>query len=562
MVAYSRAVELLREHGDTERLAGVLMRIGLTHQTAFDHQRAQRAFDEAFGLRPASDSSSSGHAVGSTTLRLVSAEPESFDPQLAGGWPALSSLLFSGLMRYDEGAQLVPDVAQRWEISGDGRRYTFALREGVTWNDGVPVTARDFAYAYRRALDPATMAEASVLLLPVAGAREVQAGSAPAEEAGIHAVDDRTLVIELAEPTSYFMYNLAHVTLAPLPHHVLNIHGRNWWRPETIVSNGPFQMAAWEPGHNLALERNPNYHGPVSGNVQRLSLKFTGPWDPVHERLYRDDEVDALAFSLSTSLNVIDRLRHLFPHEHASPGGSFVTSSYWVDPEAPPLDDRRLRQAMAMAINRVAVAKNYHPSAAATGGFVPPGIPGHVPGIATPYDPHRAAAIVADILGPDAPPLTFIGMKAAEALIRHLVDQWQAVGLAVDVRLFENVSDRWQAWREASSPKVSVGGWTADYPDPDTFLRVAINDFLPHWRHNRYESTLQKASRATDPTRRLELYREAEHILVDEAVLVPLVYQAEHLMIKPWVTTFPNVPSYEYLGFLKDVIIGPHEGAS
>jgi len=559
VIAYGRAVDLLRERGDTERLAGALMRIGLTHQTAFDHQNAQRAFDEAFALWPASDSSGSRHASGSTTLRLVSAEPESFDPQLAGEWPALSSLLFSGLLRYDEGAQLVPDVAQRWEISGDGRRYTFRLCEDVTWNDGVPVTARDFAYAYRRALDPATRSEASVLLTPVAGAPDVQAGSAPAEEAGIHAVDDRTLVIELAEPTSYFMYNLAHVTLAPLPQHVLNVHGRNWWRPETIVSNGPFQMAAWEPGRSLALERNPRYHGPVSGNVQRLSLKFTGPWDPEHERLYHDDEVDVLAFSLSTGLNVIDRLRRLFPHEHASRDGSFATSSYWVDPEAPPLDDRRLRQAMAMAIDRAALANNWYLDVAATGGLVPPGIPGHVPGIAAPYDSDRATAIVADVLGPDAPPLTFIGMKAAESLIRHLVDQWQAIGLTMEVRLFEKASDRWKAWREAPGAKVSLSGWSADYPDPDTFLRVAVNDYLPHWRHNRYKSTLQKASRVSDPARRLEIYREAEQILVDEAVLVPLVYQAEHLMIKPWVTRFPIVPSYFYLGFLKDVIIGPDE---
>jgi len=562
IAAYSRAVDLLREHDDTSQLAGVLMRIGLTHQTAFDHQSAQRAFDEAFALLPTTYSSRSGKAAGSATLRLVSAEPESLDPQLAGSWPRLGSLLFSGLVRYDEGAQLVPDVAHRWDISGDGRRYTFRLREDVEWNDGVTVTAGDFVYAYRRALDPATGAEAPVLLLPVAGAREVRDGLAPVEEAGIHAVDDHNLVIELAEPTSYFMYNLANTALAPIPQHVVQVHGRDWCQPETIVSNGPFQLAALEPGHSLVLKHNPRYHGPAEGNVQRLNLRFTARWDPGHERLYLADEVDALAYSLGTSQDVFDRLRRRFPQEHASGAGSFVTACYWVDPDVPPLDNRRLRQAMVMAIDRQAIADRYAPCVAATGGFVPPGIPGHVPGIATPYDPDRAAAIIADVIsGGGAPPLTFIGMKTSEPLIRQLVDYWLAVGLPIEVKLYETAVV-WKAWSEAPGPKVSVSGWAADYPDPDTFLRVAVKDFLPSWRHGPYLLLLEKADRASDLAQRLELYREAEKILVEEAVLVPLEYEEEHLMIKPWVTQFSATSSYFSLGFLKDVVIGPKSAAS
>ena len=558
VAAYGRAVELLREEGDTERLAGALMRIGLTHQTAFDHNSAQRAFDEAFALWPAVDESSSGGTVGSTTLRLVTREPPSLDPQVDWGWAPACAVLFSGLVQYDEGANIVPDVAERWEISGDGRRYTFRLRNEVTWSDGQPVTAYDFVTSLQQALDPATGTElAPALLLPVAGAREVREGRTPADQAGIHAVDDHTLVIELAEPTSFFMYNLAHRMLVPLPRHLVQAHGRDWCRADIFVSNGPFQLRTWEPGSSLTFERNPRYHGSISGNVQRLSLKVTN-WDDSDEQLYQADEVDVLANSLGTTVGVIDRLRRKFPREYVSRSDGFLTLFYWVDPDTPPLDDRQLRQAIALAVDREALAKRWGLSAPASGGFVPPGTPGHVPGITASRDPDRAARLIADRFGSDASPMPVIGVEFAEPFVQQLVDDWRAVGLPVEVRLCATFVDQDRAWSGTDGPKVGVAGWIADYPDPDTFLRVAVEQHLPHWRHGRYVSILEKAAQTSDLARRLELYQTAELVLAEEAVLVPLLYQPEHLMLKPWVTRFPTVP-FLYPGLLKDVVIGPQE---
>jgi oligopeptide transport system substrate-binding protein len=559
VAAYGRAVELLRERGDTERLAGVLMRIGLTYQTSFDHKGAQRAFDEAFALRPAADDSRSEGAVGSATLRLAAVEPVWLDPHLNATSSDVNQLLFSGLVQYDAGANIVPDVAERWDISSDGRRYTFRLRDDVIWSDGVLVTAHDFVFAYRRALDPArTIVElADILLLPVAGARDVFEGRAPAHQVAIQAVDDRTLVIELAEPTSYFMYNLAHSTLVPLPRHLVQAHGLAWCQPETIVSNGAFRLETWEPGRGMTLERNPRYHGPVSGNVQHLSLKFTARFDSSHEQLYQADEIDVLAVSLGTDAGVIDRLRRRSPHEHVIRPASAIRF-YYLDPDAPPLDDRRVRQAMAMAVDRdLLAAKAGSQFVAATGGLVPPGIPGHVPGISTPHDPDRAARLISEVVGGDTPPLTIIGLEWAEPVVQHLVDQWRAVGLPVEIQLCRSHFDQFRAWDATSGPRIGLLGWVADYPDPDTFLRVAVNDyFLPSWRHGRYESVLEKAALTSDLAGRLDLYRMAELVLAEEAVLVPLLYQAEHLMVKPWVTRLPSLP-FLYAG-LKDVVIGLH----
>ncbi|HEX6325260.1 MAG TPA: ABC transporter substrate-binding protein, partial [Jiangellaceae bacterium] len=553
LAAYGRTVELLREQGDTERLARSLMRIGLTHQTTFDHQSAQRAFDEAFSLWQTADVSST---AGSATLRLVATEPESLDPLLSGGLSPIIPVLFSTLVRYDEGANVVPDVAERWEISTDGRRYTFRLRGDVVWTDGQPVTAHDFVTNYRRALDATAKIElAPNLLSPVVGAPDVLAGAAPPEHAGLHAIDDRTLVIELAEPTSYFMYTLANEVLAPVPGHLLHVHGREWCRPDTLVSNGPFQLVAWEKGVSLTLERNPYYHGPVRGNVQRLRVMLTEPWDEGHELLYQADEVDVLVTSFGTRVETIDRLRRRFPHEHEIRTDSARTIFYWLDHTAPPLDDRRVRQAMALAVDQEAVAKRWPLSVAAHGGFVPPGIPGHVAGIVS-HDPDHAARVIADLVR-DPSPILVIGAQFTEPMVQQLADDWRAVGLSVEIRLCATFADLDRVWSETAGPKVGVSGWIADYPDPDTYLRVAVEDRLPRWQHGRYAALLRAATRTDNVAARLELYKGAEHVLADEAVLVPLLYWGEHLMIKPWVAKFPSVPGVH--PGLKDVIIGPRE---
>jgi oligopeptide transport system substrate-binding protein len=401
---------------------------------------------------------------------------------------------------------------------------------------------------------------APTLLSPVAGAQDVHAGKAPPAHAGIHAPDDRTLVIELAEPTSYFLYNLAHEVLLPAPAHLLRAHGREWCRPDTLVSNGPFQLVAWEQGVRLTLERNPNYHGRVSGNVQRLSVIMTKPWDEGHELLYQADEVDVLATSFGTRIETIDRLRRQFPHEFAIPtyGGRTHfdrTLFYWLDDAVPPLNDRGVRQAMALAVDRESLTRRWPLSVSAHGGFVPSGTPGHVADLAT-HDPDRAARLIAE-LGGNQSSITLIGARFIEPLVEKLAEDWRAVGLSVETRLCATFEDQDRVWSETAGPKVGVVGWIADYPDPDAYLRVAVEEKLPYWKHDRYAEVLRKATRTNDAATRLDFYQAAERVLADEAVLVPLLYWGESLMIKPWVTTFPHLPGVQ--PGLKDVVIGPRE---
>ena len=167
-----------------------------------------------------------------------------------------------------------------------------------------------------------------------------------------------------------------------------------------------------------------------------------------------------------------------------------------------------------------------------------------------------AARLVGDLVG-DAFPIFVIGPQFTEPMVQQLADDWRAVGLRIQTRLCATFADLDRVWSTTAGPKVGVSGWIADYPDPDTFLRVAVEDRLPRWQHGRYAALLRAATRTHNVAARLELYQAAEHVLADEAVLVPLLYWGEHLMIKPWVAKFPSLPGVH--PGLKDVTIGPRE---
>lgn len=546
---YERAVDFLRARQDHETLARALMKLGLTYQTGFVHDRAQRAFDEAFALWSASPAAPAPSTA--ATLRLVWRDPPSLDPTM-GGYnltaPVLTQLL-SGLVVLGEDNEVLPDVAERWEVDDDGRRYVFHLRDDVAWSDGTPVTAHDFEFTYRRALDPATEAPvAGSLLDAVAGAEAARSAGFDPDHVRIHAADARTLVIELREATSYFIQNLAYYVLLPVPRHVVELHGPDWATPEHFVGNGPFRLVAWEPGGEMVLERNPGYHGPAAGNVVRVHLDL-GLSDDEQVVRYHADELDMLS-TWFTSLPAFDRVRRRAPSDHVVQP-AFITSYYFLGVPDPAFDDQRVRRALAMAVDRgrLAEVQLHGYASAATGGFVPPGMPGHVPDIALPFGPDEAARLL-DEAGAAGLQLTLLGMPRTMDALHGIATAWDAVGCRTRVHLVDNVAQT----AEVAGPTALFGGWWADYPDPDNFLRVDVELDLPDWRERRYWDLIERANAARDQQERLALFGHAERVLVDEAVLVPLLYQPQHLLVKPWIASWPS-PAVKYPGFWKDVTV-------
>jgi ABC-type oligopeptide transport system substrate-binding subunit len=559
---YQQALELLREAGDIERAARTLMKLGLTYHNCFEFKAARQAYKEGFALwqrgrevSPATPLPSAPHP-----LRVSSPNPRTLDPGLAVDDPSITVIgqLFSGLVELSPDMNVVPDVARHWEVLDGGRKYVFHLRNDVHWSDGSPVTAADFEYAWKHALDPERGSEAANYLHDIKGARAYHLGQAEnPEEVAVSAEDDLTLVVELEGPTSYFLHLLTRTPTFPIPRHAVQAHGATWTRPNRIITNGPFTLAAWKKGRSLLLKRNPNYHGRFTGNVQDLELVDLGrPGKPLQR--YQQDNLDQLYLAY---LPATERhsARQLYAGDYIA--GPMLWSRYiCFDLTRHPFDDNRVRRAFTLATDRETLAHVVHRGQLfpATGGLVPPGMPGHSPGIGLPYDPEEARRLLAEVGYRDGhgfPPLQCLAVIGFQDLTEWLREQWLET-LGVDIAWTEL---DWSSLREQTASGKShmwITGWSADYPDPDSFLRVCTWRANSGWRNEEYNRLVEGARRTVSQEERMMMYGRADGILVDEAALLVLAYGRAHWLIKPWVTRFPTSP----IGgrFWKDVIIEPH----
>jgi oligopeptide transport system substrate-binding protein len=540
--AYERALALLGEQGDHERAARTLMKLGLTYHTAFDFQQARQAYEEGFLLwqrvgetEPLAPPPPAPHA-----LRVPWLDPPTLDPTMAGDTTSggVIDQLFSGLVECTPEMDVVPDVARSWEVLEGGRKYIFHLRDGVCWSDGAPVTAGDFAYAWKRVLNPATGSHNASLLYDVRGAKSFHQGHASdPHQVGVWALDELTLAVELEGPTGYFLQLLAHTATYPVPRHAVEAHDDRWTEVENIVTNGPFRLEAWQRGDSLVLVRNPEYHGRFTGNLQQVRLSLLKDWSSTL-KMYEADGLDILFLS-TLPREEMDRARQRHAGEYVS-GPTLDTGYSAFDVTRPPFDDVRVRLAFVLATDRETLADMVMRGYAfpATGGFVPPGMPGHSEGIGLPYDPERARQLLAEAGYPGGR-----GFPDVEALLpsrpgardtaEYLHAQWREnLGLDIPWEAME-----WATYldRLGKAPPHLFGmGWICDYPDPDSFLRVAIR-LHTRWRNETHDELVEEARQITDQEERMKLYQEADRILVEEAPILPLTYGRDHMLVKPWV---------------------------
>jgi oligopeptide transport system substrate-binding protein len=463
--------------------------------------------------------------------------------------------IFSGLVELDTGQDVIPDVAQSWEISEDGCRYIFHLRDDVFWSDGTQVTAADFEYAWKRTLDPAneTQQAAARLLYDIKDAKAYHLGEiSDQDQVGVKAVDALTLEVELEQPASYFIQILT--SRYPVPRHAVEAYGDAWTDLDNIITNGPFQLTSYLPGESIILERNPTYHGRFSGNLQRVELNLSVHLrSPEEIEMYESDSVDSAFLGEATYHE-----RHRYIEEYISEPSLF-THYVGFNTSRPPFDDPRVRQAFVMAVDRERLADEVlkgleYP---ATGGFVSPGTPGHSPGIGLPYDPIQARQLLAQAGYPDGrdfPRLDLVYYRSLNVL-EYLKAQWlDNLNVELTVGIRESVK---VIFEEAVSRNIFYQGWTQDYPDPDNFLRVCVRSYLPHWRNEIYDRLLEEARRTSNQGVRIPLYQAADKILIEEAAIMPITYFRFHLLVKPWVKMPAGLIGLWLLK--KDVIIEPHE---
>jgi ABC-type oligopeptide transport system substrate-binding subunit len=563
--AYEQALILLREGQNAGLTARTLMKLGLMRQNNHDFELARQAYDEAFDLQrrgaellppsfehiPAAPHAYRDHKF----------EPSSLDPVFAASSEVVKfvQLLFSGLVYLHPSGEIMPDVAWRWDIAEGGAGYIFHLREDVFWSDGQPVTASDFEFAWKRQLKPEYGQNPALLFYDIVGAKALNLGeSSDPATIGVQAEDAHTLRVNLIGPVSHFLQIVSQAMAVPVPSHIVD-GDPTWAEPGKIITNGPFRVKNWLRGQGAVLRRYAHYHGHFQGNVEEISSSFLDP--ALIPARYAAGDLDVLDINQIREEDQLKVIRR-FPEEYNSIPLSYV-QLYWVDVNRAPMDNRYLRQALAWAIDRHWLVDNlwgglYYP---ATGGIVPPGIPGHVPGIATPSDPDTARRLLGQAGFPGGEGMLPIEIVTGEfptfrSITREIARQWREI-LHIPVDEITIPAGEFRERWLSNPPHVWMLGWTADYPDPYNFLFDASWRPIGGWQHDTYDKLIREAWRCSNREERLALYAQVEQIIVEEAPVVPLAYIRQHRLIKPWIKNWQLYNSTNDPFFPK-LVIEPH----
>lgn len=546
---YREALTLVKNAGHNERAARILMKIGHSYSSAFEYTKASRSYKEAFASWQKAYSTGADQQlpVSQSPFRREFTNPPDLDPR--NGIDAdrsLLGLLFSGLVRMTSSNDIDPDLAARWEVRDNGREYIFHLRTDVLWSDGQPVTAYDFDYAWRRILDPAYTRTAAEYFYDIRGARAYHQGeSLPWSDVGIGVVDESTLVVELEESVGNFLQLLTHFLFLPVPEHAVKRWPDIWTSKDKLVTNGPFLVESWEVGKSMSLVRNPSYHGEFKGNVEHIKMIYVANFRNAGDEnglseLYATGRLDILSLT-NMSVEMSDSLITRFTDDYITVPG-VATRYIALNPSRPPLNDVDFRRSLAMSIDREAFARQVVGSShdVARGGFIPPGIWGHSEDICLPFDPVRARSLL-DRSGisreSDISHLSVLYHPSRPEEMEFAIQNWRHfLDLKINAQLV-----RWnELFRRISGdpPDIYRVAWTADFPDPDNFLSAAMNPLRSRWNHRQYEELITAARKELDQSSRMELCRMADRILIDEAIIIPLVYERVNFLIKPSVHRF------------------------
>ncbi|MGD9143429.1 MAG: peptide ABC transporter substrate-binding protein [Dehalococcoidia bacterium] len=484
--------------------------------------------------------------TGSGTLHLYGIDPITLDPGLSGEMTSHEYIaqIFGGLVRLDDELEIVPDIAERWDISDDSRTYTFHLREDVEFHDGRQVKADDFKYSWERACNPATGSLVAPLYLgDISGADDVLAGNA-SEISGVTVVNDYELRVQLDAPLSYFLYKMTYPTAFVVDRYNV-ADGGSWWRNPN--GTGPFKLAEWDQGNRLVLERNDRYYG----DKARLEMVEFQLWGGVPMRLYENGEIDVAGVSVSYIDLVTDPSGPFADQLRIYPELSF--SYIGFNTTEPPFDDVNVRRAFSHAIDKdKIVSLVFRDLVEKADGILPPGIPGYDASLeGLEFDVDRAKELIAlSVYGDaaDLPPITLTttgyGGEISQSL-SAIITQWREnLGVEVEVRMLE--PERYLYHLTGEKNEIFDMGWIADYPHPQDFLEILFRtgneSNYGEYSNPAVDARLAEAAVEMDPVRSLEMYREIEWLLVEDAACLPLWFEENYILVKPYVAGYELNP--------------------
>ena len=501
-------------------------------------------------------------ADASTLQRGNGSEPDTLDPHKASGtWENnIIGDMFLGLMTEDAAAMPAPGAAESYTVSADGLVYTFKIRDHK-WSDGMPVTAHDFVYAFRRIANPKTAAQYVAILYPIKNMQQAAEGKLPPDHIGIRAIDDRTLEMTFNYQVPYLTQLLTHYAAFPVPRHVVEKYGDEWIMPQNAVSNGPYKLAQWLSNDHVHLVKNPHFYAHDDVAIRNIYFYPTQDGSAAVKR-FRGGEFDVLTDTLAPQQ--VQWLRSKMPHEmHVNL--YMLTQYVQFNLQRKPFDDVRVRKALSLAIDREIMCRDVLRGGEAPAyAFIPPGTSGYAGRAELPFKPVPPAERVAMACrllsqagyGPDRP-LAFdyntMNTSDAKIVAVTLQEMWHEVGC--QVRIIPSESQIQYDIMRKRDFAVGWAGWVADYRDPKDFLFLLQSSTTDlnygAYRNPLYDSLIDQSDQTRDPAERAAILQRAEQIMLDDVPIAPVYFGVTRDLVsrqvKGWVDNNVNINRTRYL---------------
>lgn len=476
--------------------------------------------------------------------------PETLDPARGLSVHALGAIdrLFDGLLRLDRvSLEPLPELAESYTVSAGGRLYEFHLAPAARFHNGRPIRASDVEYSWHRLLAPEVASPSAWLLEPIAGARDFHEGRA-SKISGIEAVDPHLLRVRLEQPTAAFLYRLTAPAAGVVPHEAVESLGKDFGRMP--VGSGPYRFVEWVRDLRLVLEAAETALGPPPA-ARRLSFEIVPQWNDARQ-LFGAGRLDLVSQIDTGSLPELRQAHSA--HLRSLPSLSWFGFCFRCD--HPPFDDPRVRQALALAIDREALALALGSGVfSPTVSFLPQGVPGHDPTASIAgHKPRRARELLAEAgFGPERPfpkvVLTTAPYPIARTVATFVTAAFAELGVPASFQTVEletlaqgRIDARWDLFHLA---------WVGDFPDAEAYLEPLFHSRgsanVLAFGDAEIDRLLDAARGELDPVVRRELYRRAESLLRTAAPCVPLVDEAEMILLSRRWTGIPVGYATQYL---------------
>lgn len=452
---------------------------------------------------------------------------------------------FEGLVTKDKDNKLAPGVASSWDISDDGLVYTFKLRDDAVWSDGKPITADDFVYSWKRAVDPIVASEYSYQMEPIKNASDILYNNMPIDNLGVKALDDKTLEVTLEVPTAYFLQLASFQTYYPVRKDIIDAHGDQWaLSPETYISNGPYIMTERSPNDKIVLEKNTNYWD--SASVVANKLVFILMENP--NSAVAGIKEGSLHFALNPPPQDITTLTE----EGLLKINPYLGTQYYImNLTNKFLSNENIRKALSLSIDRSYIVENITKGGEiAAGAWVPYGVSdvkgdfrengGNYFSVEA-EDYEKNVALAKELLteagypnGKGIDVIEFYSRPGIDVTIFEAIQQMWKEHLGIDTTITqEEFPVHMQRLRDQNFV-IARSRWIADYNDPMTFIDLFTSTSPRNnglYTNIKYDELVNTAKLSFDNNVRMKAMHEAESILMSDMGIIPIYFYTEPILV-------------------------------